>query len=177
MIGVAYGFDAKEYKAVQELIKSFPWAIEMGMKDSSVIARQKIVKRTPVDMGDARRSFGKPIRVSEFTYAIISNVGNGKNYTPFLELGTGICGPKKRAIKPPAGVTWRFPIVKKNTIKFWMSVGSKPGLRKDGTQKRTSLNGIKPHHMIRDTKKEMPQIIKDNINRTIQELIKKAASK
>lgn len=177
MIGVAYGFNQKDFKAVEQLIKSFPWAIEMGMKDSAVIGRQKIVRRTPVDMGDARRSFGNPVRVSEFTYAIVSSVGNGKNYTPFLELGTGIYGPKKRAIKPPAGVTWRFPIVKKNTIKTWITVGGKPGTRKDGSPKLTSLKGMKPKNMIRDTKKEMPQIIKDNVNRTIQELIKKAATR
>jgi len=166
MLAVAYGFDAKDFKSVQEMVKDFPHAIEMGLRDAVTIGMQKVIRRTPVDTGDARKSFGKPVRIGELTYTIVSDIGNGKNYTPFLEFGTGLYGPNKRAIKPPAGVTWRFPIVVKNTIKAWVTVGEGAKLK--------SLKGMKPRNMIRDTKKEMPKIIKDNINRVIQELIKRA---
>lgn len=174
MLAVAYGFDKKQYDSIQEMIKSFPHAIEMGLRDATAIGRQKVVKRTPIDTGEARKSWSPAQRINSETYAITSSVGNGQNYTPFLELGTGIYGSRKRAIKPPSGRTWRFPIVKKNTIVRWVSVGSKEGTRKDGTPKLTRLKGMKAVHMLRDTKKEMPQIIKDNIMRTINELIKKA---
>lgn len=163
MLAVAYGFDAKDFKAVQQFVKAFPNAISEAMRDSATIAMQKIIARTPVDTGDARRSFGMPVKVNNLTYAIISSVGNGKNYTPFLELGTGIYGSKRRPITAKDGKWLIFPIVKKNTIKRWV--------------RTKSVKGMKPNYMIRNTKKEMPQIVKDNINRTIQELIKKAGSK
>lgn len=174
MLAVAYGFDKKQFNDIKNIVKAFPNAIDSGLRDAVAIGLQKVVRRTPVDIGEARRSWGSGQKISNLTYAIISNVGNGKNYTPFLEFGTGIYGSRKRVIKPPSGRTWRFPLVKKNTIVKWISVGSKEGTRKDGTPKLTSLKGIKAHYMVRDTKKEMPQIIKDNILRTINELIRKA---
>jgi len=108
-------YDPKVLAKIQDFIHLFPEVADTIAQKTAVYGLRVILADVPVKTGMARRSF-RSGRVSLGVWRIISDRGVGATYTPYLEMGTGIFGPKKRPIraKKPGGVL-AFKIFQGNT--------------------------------------------------------------
>ena len=77
--------------------KERPKRLDSAVRRTAQKAWKWITRDTPHRTGTAQLSWEvKPI--SPMQYTVISDIGAGKRYTPFLEDGTGIYGPEGKRI-------------------------------------------------------------------------------
>lgn len=109
--------------------------------------RSKVIKRTPVDHGQLRKSWDLTITEKEVI------LQNNKEYAMYVETGTGLYGPRKAPIFPKSAPFLQFEI--------------------DGEIIRClSTKGMKGVHMaekgVNDLEKELPNLLQQSITEVIQ---------
>lgn len=94
-----------QFKGVDSLIQKFgksapivDEACKRIMDTGCLMLEANVKENTPVDKGLLRKSITHKVFKQADTWNGI--VGTNLNYAPFQELGTGIYGPMKRAIRP-----------------------------------------------------------------------------
>ena len=129
MVKVSFNKDfEKKLKAFEQ---SYPMDLDRAVAKTAAWGHNRIVRDTPRVTGNARRSFEvKP--AGNAAYVIKSTIPPGSNYTPFLEYGTGIHGPRGRRIFPKKAKRLVFPLMKGNTAFGWVSVASTQGMKPVG---------------------------------------------
>ena len=157
MVGVKTTYSLDSFQRVKLFASKFPFAIEKATEQAATFGKGLIVKATPVKVGDARKSW----EVDRDTknpkapaFVITSRVGKGSFYTPFLEYGTGVFGPKRRPIYPTTAKYLWFPIIKGNTIKAWV--------------KRKWVAGMPAVGMIKNNIKKIQERLTFNISAIIR---------
>jgi hypothetical protein len=179
MLSASITIDKKTPENVKRFIKEFPSLTESVLRDTSSFGKATIIRNTPRKTGNARRSWGTPVRMATGVYKLNSNIPPGSNYTPFLEFGTGKFGPLHKVIKAKPGHAFKIPVsfVVKTKIKRRVaSAKTKSGFRmKAITRKRvdrnfifvTTIKGMKPVGMV---SKSIPAI-NEALNKNMQNKI------
>lgn len=146
-------YNPHQAKIVDRFIKAYPELVTKAVRQTTDFAKKSIIEKTPVKTGAARASWIIEEQ-GPFTYAIISAVGRGRKYTPFLETGTGIWREGGSPITPKHGEFLVFPIIVGNTIVRWV--------------KKRSVNGMAGHFMIARTKKPATEKLVNLLQRAIR---------
>jgi len=135
-------------------VARFPEAIDRATQEAASFGKRLIIKSTPVKTGDARKSWELDRGEKEHSFFIVSRTGRGANYTPYLEYGTGIYGPKKRPITPVNAKYLFYPIIKGNKIM--------------GYRRRFSVRGIRPFGMIANNVDKIQERLVSNIKKIVK---------
>lgn len=141
-LGFAITVSDKSNAALNEFFKAFPGVVPKVLNKVGIFGKKLIVTATPVKTGAARKSW-RINKIGKDTVSIASDFGRGSKYTPFLETGTGIYGPKGTPITAKNNGYLRFPIIVGNSIKSWVTT--------------KEVKGFKPFAMV---KKSQPAILK-----------------
>jgi hypothetical protein len=146
------------------IVNSKPWspalvetafrkAAAMQMRKAVAVVEAEAMRTSPVRTGHLRRSIASAVVV--LGNEITGTVGTVTKYAPYLEMGTGIYGPRGRPIVPVRARALRFPAG--GGAGF-----AGPGFRLSGQQRSgkaganaqwqfaRSVKGIKPMHFFRD---------------------------
>jgi Bacteriophage HK97-gp10, putative tail-component len=148
----------------ERVAAAFRRACEQKMREAMLEVEGEVRSRAPFRTGHLRRSLTSVVRVHGDQ--IVGTVGTTTRYAPWLEMGTGLYGPRNRPIVPVRARALRFPAGGSAST---FAGGRRrqgragPGFRLSGQQRagraganaeyvfRRSVRGIHPLHFFRDS--------------------------
>ncbi|MEO0206590.1 MAG: HK97 gp10 family phage protein [candidate division WOR-3 bacterium] len=126
-LGLAVTVDNTALQKLSRFAKVFPNNVDNCVRKATDFAYREIIRRTPVKTGDLRKSFiKKPL--GKFSYGIVSELGRGRNYSIFVEKGTGYYSEHPHPIVPKNAKMLVFPILRGNKIVKWIRTKSTKGM-------------------------------------------------
>ena len=95
-------------KEIQKFESKMIVPVERGLLAASIVVQNEARKRAPVDAGILRNKILATGKIDRSGRSIVTSVIAHTKYALFIEVGTGIFGPKKKRIYPKHAKVLRF---------------------------------------------------------------------